>query len=106
MCALPLTYVVILTFRPSGDRQSFSNSSQAVTEVLRLLTGFARAGIRKMDLMLADAPTMRGYKKFDGIAGTLQEWGGTRRTDCPHCGNILGGGDIVFTSSPPSTVAA
>jgi len=81
-------------------------ASQAVTEVLQLLVGFSGVGLRRSDLALGSASTLRGYKKFDGVAGTLQEWGGLRRSDCPHCGSVLGGGDVVFAPAPNDQTAA
>lgn len=78
-------------------------ASQAVTEVLQLLTGFRGIGLRQVDLRLPSALTVRGYKKFDGITGSLYEWGGVRRPDCPHCGNVLGAGDVVFATIPAGT---
>lgn len=81
-------------------------ASQAVTEVLQLLTGFGGVGLRQADLRMPSASTVRGYKKFDGVAGSLQEWGGVRRPDCPHCGNILGAGDVVFAPIPAGRTAA
>ena len=71
-------------------------ASQAVSEALQILTGFRGAGLRQPDLQIAGTSTFRGYKKFDGITGTLTEWGGTIRKDCAHCRNKLGAGDIVF----------
>jgi len=81
-------------------------ASQAVTEVLQLLVGFRGVGIRHSDLALGGASTCRGYKKFDGLAGTLQEWGGVRRSDCPHCGNVLGAGDVIFAPVSNGRTAA
>jgi hypothetical protein len=81
-------------------------ASQAVTEVLQLLTGFGGVGLRQADLRMPSASTVRGYKKFDGVAGSLQEWGGVRRPDCPHCGNVLGAGDVVFAPIPAGRTAA
>ena len=72
-------------------------ASQAVTEVLQFFTGFRGISLRSADLAVPGESTYRGYKKFDGIAGTLQEWGGVRRADCTHCENVLGAGDIVFS---------
>jgi hypothetical protein len=72
-------------------------ASQAVTEVLQLLTGFRGAGLRGTDLELTAGGALRGYKKFDGVAGTLTEWGGVRRPECPQCGANLAAGDVVFT---------
>jgi hypothetical protein len=80
-------------------------ASQAVTEVLQLLTGFRGVGLRQADLVLPGASTLRGYKKFDGIAGSLQEWGGVRRPDCRHCGDALGAGDVVFAPIPAGCTA-
>jgi hypothetical protein len=81
-------------------------ASQAVTEVLQLLTGFRGVGFREADLRLPNATTARGYKKFDGVAGNLNEWGGVRRPDCPHCGSDLGAGDVVFAPIPAGQTAA
>ena len=81
-------------------------ASQAVTEILQLLVGFRGVGVRHSDLALGSGITLRGYKKFDGVAGTLQEWGGVRRYDCPHCGSVLGGGDVVFTPASNDQTAA
>jgi len=74
-------------------------ASQAVTEVLQLLTGFRGAGLLKADLELSTTGVFRGYKKFDGVAGTLAEWGGTRRLGCPHCKESLAAGDLIFSQA-------
>jgi len=59
-------------------------ASQAVTEVLKLLTGFA-------------PPTGEfTFKKFDGLEGTLQNWIVKKKNDCSCCLNLLGGGDPVW----------
>jgi ThiF family len=71
-------------------------ASQAVSELLQILTGFGGAGLRQSDLQIAGTSAFRGYKKFDGITGTLTEWGGTIRKDCTHCRNKLAAGDVVF----------
>jgi hypothetical protein len=72
-------------------------ASQAVTEVLQLLTGFRGAGLLRADLELSASGVFRGYKKFDGVAGTLTEWGGARRSDCSHCRENLAAGDVMFS---------
>jgi hypothetical protein len=72
-------------------------ASQAVTEVLQMFTGFRGASLLQTDLQLTGTFTFRGYKKLDGVSGTLSEWGGVRRTNCPHCRSVLGAGDVVFT---------
>jgi ThiF family len=72
-------------------------ASQAVSEVLQLLTGFRGAGLLQADLQLSRTGVFRGYKKFDGVAGTLTEWGGARRVDCPHCKDTLAAGDIILS---------
>jgi len=81
-------------------------ASQAVTEVLQLLTGFRGVGIRQVDLLSRGASTLRGYKKFDGVAGSLEEWGGVRRVGCAHCEDVLGAGDVVFAPLPSGQTAA
>lgn len=72
-------------------------ASQAVTEVLQMLTGFRGVSVRQSDLALEGTSTVRGYKKFDGVSGTLNEWGGVRRPACRHCASVLGAGDVVFS---------
>lgn len=73
-----------------GEKQaqvvSFNGTlaSQAVTEVLQLLTGFA--------------PTAGEFtvKKFDGLEGTIQNWSVKKKLDCSYCQNSLAGGDPVW----------
>jgi len=74
-------------------------ASQAVNEVLQLLTGYRGSSIREVDLRVPEQKTLRGYKKFDGVKGTLQEWGGIRRSGCEHCEQTLAAGDIVFAQA-------
>jgi molybdopterin-synthase adenylyltransferase len=59
-------------------------ASQAVSEVLQLLTAFA--------------PIDEGldFKKFDGLEGTLQKWNVKQRINCPKCNAALGAGDVVW----------
>jgi len=71
-------------------------SSQAVTEVLQLLTGFSGRSTRVSELLVPGEDVQRGYKKFDGIASTLNEWGAARRIDCGHCRETLAAGDVVY----------
>ena len=52
--------------------------------------------LRQSDLALEGTSTGRGYKKFDGVSGALNEWGGVRRTACPHRGSVLSAGYLVF----------
>lgn len=59
-------------------------ASQAVSEVLQLLTGFA-----PVDDEMA-------VKKFDGLEGTLKEWKVRPRNHCPICRRVLGAGDVVW----------
>lgn len=71
-------------------------ASQGVTEVLQLLTGFAGSGIRKTDLLAPDGITQRGYKKLNGIAGTLHEWGSRQNPACRYCGPTLALGSVSW----------
>jgi molybdopterin/thiamine biosynthesis adenylyltransferase len=59
-------------------------ASQAVNEVLQLLTGFA-----PVDEVLA-------MKKFNGLDGTLENWIIRPKSDCPKCRASLGAGDVVW----------
>ena len=73
-------------------------ASQAATEVLQLLTGFARSGMARGDLALDGQPGMqRGFRKLDGVRGTLQDWGAARRQDCAFCNVTLGAGVVAWT---------
>jgi ThiF family len=81
-------------------------ASQAVTEVLQLITGFRGIGLGEADLRLPNTRTSRGYKKLDGVAGTMNEWGGVRRADCAHCMSVLGAGDIVLAPIPAGQTTA
>lgn len=62
-------------------------ASQAVNEVLQLLTGFAPVD-EKMS-----------FKKFDGLEGTLEKWGVKKRGVCEKCNAMLGAGDVVWRST-------
>jgi hypothetical protein len=62
-------------------------ASQAVSEVLQLLTGFAPPDVED------------SIKKFDGIDGTLTKWVVKRNPNCSECQNTLGAGDLVWQSS-------
>jgi len=87
----------------AGDAQVVSlngvAASQAVTEVLQLLTGFGGRGLRRADVALAEQSTLqRGFRKLDGVRGTLEEWGGTRRPDCAFCRSTLAAGAVAWAS--------
>lgn len=62
-------------------------ASQAVSEALQLLTGFAPV----------DHET--SFKKFNGLEGTLEKWGVKRRENCEKCKAALGGGDALWRSA-------
>lgn len=73
-------------------------ASQAVSEVLQLLTGFAGTGIRHADVAVdPDGTNQRGFKKFNGTSGTLQEWGASRRPTCAHCTTTLAQGTVTWS---------
>jgi hypothetical protein len=73
-------------------------SSQSVTEVLQLLTGFGGSGIRQLDIMVhGEHGTQRGFRKLDGVKGTLADWGAKKNMMCEHCGGTLGRGDLVWS---------
>ena len=74
-------------------------ASQAVTEVLGLLTGFAGTGLRRKQMALDSQPHLqRGFRKLDGVRGTLEDWGGSRRPDCPCCSLALGAGAVAWAT--------
>ena len=78
-------------------------ASQAVSEVLQLLTGFAGTGIRGVDIAMDHNETsQRGFKKLNGTNGSLQEWGAVRRPTCPHCNTVLARGAIHWSAGPKS----
>ena len=75
-------------------------ASQAVTEVLQLLTGFSGSGLKRSQLSLGCQPGLqRGFRKLNGVRGTLEDWGASRRPDCPCCVSTLGAGVVVW--GPP-----
>ena len=77
-------------------------ASQAVTEVLQLLTGFGGAGLRRSHFALPHEPDLqRGFRKLDGVRGTLEDWGASRRPDCSFCVSALGAGaKLTLTHYP------
>lgn len=84
-----------------GDAQvvSFNGvlASQAVNEVLQLLTGFAGSSVAVTALTHdANAGTLVGYKKLEGARGTLEEWGGAQKKSCRACAEDLGRGDLAW----------
>ncbi|MBK8229366.1 MAG: ThiF family adenylyltransferase [Candidatus Eisenbacteria bacterium] len=62
-------------------------ASQATTEVLRLLTGFAEVerGTRRLS--------------FNGVSGSLEHWSLERSAACSHCENELAAGSPVWRSA-------
>ena len=83
-----------------GDAQvvSFNGSvaSQAVSEVLLLLTGYRGVSFDPADLATHDK-RQRGALKLDGIRGTMEEWGAVRRPSCVHCNGHLGAGAVLWS---------
>jgi hypothetical protein len=72
-------------------------ASQAVNEILQLLTGFAGTRLSRPSSATGEhTEVQRGFKKLDGVRGTLEEWGGLRRTDCPHCLGDLARGETPW----------
>lgn len=61
-------------------------ASQAATEVLQLLTGYA-----PVDQQMT-------FKKYDGLEGTLCKWAVKQRPDCPLCCQTLASGDPIWRS--------
>jgi hypothetical protein len=77
-------------------------ASQAVTEVLQLLSGFAGSGLGARAVELDGQPGMqRGFRKLDGVRGTLVDWGASRRPNCGFCRAILAAGTVAWASLPP-----
>lgn len=73
-------------------------SSQAVTEVLQLLTGFGGTGFRQQDVTLpGEHGVQRGFRKLDGVMGSLTDWGGRKRPSCDHCNGSLARGTLVWS---------
>jgi ThiF family len=74
-------------------------ASQAVTEVLQLLTGFGGSGIRQQDVGLyGEHGIQRGFRKLDGVKGNLTDWGAKQYLGCIHCGQTLARGDVAWCS--------
>ena len=64
-----------------------SLASQAASEILQLLTGFAPVGAE---------PTI---KKYNGLTGTLEEWAVSRKVPCPTCRDTLGAGEVIWRAA-------
>jgi molybdopterin/thiamine biosynthesis adenylyltransferase len=73
-------------------------ASQAVSEVLQLLTGYRGSSFDPNDLAIEDG-LQRGALKFDGRRGTLHEWGAKRRDGCPCCQGFLGAGTVLWRTA-------
>lgn len=74
-------------------------ASQAVTEVLQFLSGFAGSGLGARSVELDGEPGIqRGFRKLDGVRGTLVDWGASRRPDCTFCSSTLAAGTVAWTS--------
>jgi hypothetical protein len=73
-------------------------ASQAVTEVLQLVTAFRGSSIDPAALNMA-GDRQRGVLKLDGLRGTLDDWGARRRTDCLYCERHLGAGSAVWRAA-------
>ena len=74
-------------------------ASQAVTEVLQLLTGFGGSGIRWQDIALpGEHSIQRGFRKLDGVRGTLIDWGAKKKLTCEHCNASFARGDMVWST--------
>jgi hypothetical protein len=72
-------------------------ASQAVTEVLHLLTGFGGTGLRRRDVELdSQSGLQRGFRKLNGVRGTLDDWGAARRSDCSFCLSMVGAGAVSW----------
>lgn len=75
-------------------------AGQAVSEVLQLLTGYRGSGLDPDELCAGTADRLqRGVLKFDGLRGTMEEWGARRRSDCQFCSSMLGMGSLIWTSA-------
>jgi hypothetical protein len=73
-------------------------ASQAVNEVVQLITGYAGASIDPCDRIdNVETGTHRGFKKLDGGRGTLDEWGSRLRPGCPSCHQDLARGDPAWS---------
>ena len=70
----------------------------AVSEAIQLLTAY-RGSSLDPDAVWIDGGLQRGALKFDGLRGTLQEWGARRRTSCRHCNTVLGAGSVLWRSA-------
>ena len=79
-------------------------ASQAVTEVLQLLTGFGGSGLRRRDVALGEQSGLeRGFRKLNGVRGTLDDWGATRRSDSSFCYSMVGAGAVTWGEADGKT---
>lgn len=70
-------------------------AGQAVSEVLQLLTAYRGNSIDPADLRTSDGQ-QRGALKYDGLRGTLDEWGASRRPTCTLCNHTLSAGSLLW----------
>jgi hypothetical protein len=70
-------------------------AGQAVSEVLQLLCAYRGSSLDPASLTTVDGQ-QRGALKFDGLRGTLEDWGASRNRDCAHCGKALGAGMLTW----------
>src|SRR3990172_7653469 len=87
-------------FRLHDSRGALADPLAADTtyEVLQLLTGFAGTGIRFSDVASNQGSTEQlGFKKFNGAAGTAEEWGAARRSTCERCAATLARGPLAWS---------
>jgi len=85
----------------SGEAQviSFNGvvASQGVSEIIQLLTGFRGASLEPRAVAL-DEQRQRGVLKYDGLRGTLEDWGAQRHPNCACCGELLGAGTTAWAA--------
>jgi hypothetical protein len=70
-------------------------ASQGTAEILQLLTGFRGASLDPASLSTRSGE-QRGVLKYDGLRGTLEEWGGRPDVRCQHCSADLGAGAVAW----------
>jgi hypothetical protein len=72
-------------------------ASQAVSEVLQLLTAYRGTSLNPASLRLRSGH-QRGFLKHDGVRGTIEDWGAMRSATCPCCDALLGSGSVLWTA--------
>jgi len=67
--------------------------SQSTGRVVRIEVSVRRPSGARLD----EQPNLqRGFRKLNGVRGTLDDWGALRRCDCSFCASMVGAGAVSW----------